>query len=203
MSMSARAAHASSCFRFSSESSRPVGFWKFGTRYRQRTVRPAARSRASDPVEVVEVDAVRLLLDADQRRAGVLERADRAGVGRQFDQDDVARVEQHLAHQVDALLRSGRDQHLLRRGRDARATPGSPGTLRPAACGRASARTAAPTRPSRSAARPRSRGTPPRRRPRGPGSPGANEIMSGTRTAITPILRMADPWDFSAAFERK
>ena len=36
----------------------------------------------------------------------------------------------------------------------------------------------------------------------GSGYPGANEIMSGTRTAITPILRMADPCDFKAALER-
>ena len=36
----------------------------------------------------------------------------------------------------------------------------------------------------------------------GSGYPGANEIMSGTRTAITPILRMADPWDLMAAFEK-
>jgi len=30
----------------------------------------------------------------------------------------------------------------------------------------------------------------------------ANEIMSGTRTAITPILRMAEPWDLMAIFEK-
>ena len=113
ISMSARDAHSTSRLRFSRERSRPVGFWKFGTRYRKRTV-PSGRALAGqDRLEIVEVDPIGLLLDADEHRLGVLEGADCAGVRRQLHEHDVAGVQHAPADQVDPLLGAGRDEDLL------------------------------------------------------------------------------------------
>ena len=58
----------------------PVGFWKFGTRYRNLTRRPSGAQRCQRRVQVIEVDAVCVLPHADERRPDVAERRDRAGV---------------------------------------------------------------------------------------------------------------------------
>ena len=90
-----------------------MGFWKFGTRYRNLTRRPSRRSARDRRVEMVEVHAVRLLAHADERRAGVSERRDRAGVGRQLHQRHVAGIEQHARDEVESLLRAGGDDDAL------------------------------------------------------------------------------------------
>ncbi len=68
--------------------------------------RPAGALARRDAVEVVEVDAVGALLDADQPRLHVAERRDGAGVGRQLDEHDVAGIGEHARRQVERLLRS-------------------------------------------------------------------------------------------------
>ena len=71
------------------------------------------------PLEVVEVDAVGLLPHADQGGLHVAEGGDRAGVAGQFDEHDVARVEEDTGDEVEPLLRTGRDHQLIGRRGDA------------------------------------------------------------------------------------
>ncbi len=57
--------------------------------------------------------------DADELGLVRNERLQRAEVGRRLDGDAAAGVDQHLADEVEPLLRAGRDQHLRRAHRDA------------------------------------------------------------------------------------
>ena len=71
---------------------------------------PQARHYA---IEIVEIDPVSVLAHARQIRLHVAERGDRAGLGRQLQQRDIARIEQHARHEIEALLRAGRDEQFL------------------------------------------------------------------------------------------
>ena len=103
--------------------SRPVGFWKFGTRYRSRARRPSRSQPDAGVVELVEIDAVGFLPDADHLGLDVAERGDRAGVGRQLDEDDVVRIEEHAGDEVESLLRAGGHEQAVEATLARRAAP--------------------------------------------------------------------------------
>ena len=88
-----------------------------GSARRRRSSASAAGQR---PV-VVAGDADELGLVRD-------ERLQRAEVGRRLDRDAAAGVDQHLADEVEALLRAGRDQHLRRVDRACPGAPSRPAT---------------------------------------------------------------------------
>ena len=65
--------------------------------------------------EIVEVDPISFLGDADERRLRVSKRGDRSRVGRQFHEDDVARVDEDARDEIERLLRTGGNDHFIRR----------------------------------------------------------------------------------------
>ena len=79
---------------------------------------PFEPETAEDRVEIVEVDAVRLLGDADHFRLNVSEGRDRTRVRGQLDQHDVARIAEDPRHEVQPLLRPGRHKELFSRDGD-------------------------------------------------------------------------------------
>ena len=135
-------------------------------------------------------------------RLHVAERGDRAGIGRQLDEDDVVRIEQHARDEVEPLLRAGRDeQPLERRGRAAvRHDAGDRLEQRPVAARRAVLQHRAVARPT--AARARSPETPPRETSRAPDSPARTTRCRAPAASDPPILRMADAFMWPAAREK-
>jgi hypothetical protein len=85
------------------------------TRRRVDELRPPAvcGERVERPLEEVDLHPVGVHLDLDQLRLVGAECGHGAGVGRAFGDDDVARVEQRLADEVDRLLTARRDDHLI------------------------------------------------------------------------------------------
>ena len=121
------------------------------------------------------------------------ERLQRAEVGRGFDEDRAARIDERLAEQVERLLRAGRDQHLRRARcsarRSIRAAAGSLRSLYWSAAAGASRSTRS------AAARMRSAGN-----VAGAGRPPANEMTSG-RSVTFRISRMAETVSLRARSE--
>ena len=132
MRMSARSAHSSSARRLSSPMSKPGGVLEVRHQIQQAHA-PAFRAQAPHGViERGQVDAVVFLRHADQVGQRVLERGDRAGVGRQLHDHGVARIDQHLGDQVEPLLRPAGDHALLERRGDAARRQDASRALRPA-----------------------------------------------------------------------
>ena len=75
-----------------------------------------ARARLEPFLERLDDEPAGVHLDADHIGLGLRERHQRAEVGRRLDGDAVARVEQRLAEQRDALHAAAGDRQLLRRG---------------------------------------------------------------------------------------
>ena len=92
------------------------------------------------PFERGDLDAFGVLRHADQRGLQIVKRGDRAAIGRQLDDHAIARIDQHAADEVEALLRSARDDDVLEARADAAGVE---------ACARAGARSAADSRASR------------------------------------------------------
>ena len=61
------------------------------------------------------IDAVGVLPHADEAGLRIPEGRDRAGVRGQLDEHRVARIDEDARAQIERLLRSGRDDHLVGR----------------------------------------------------------------------------------------
>ena len=72
-----------------------------------------------DAFDCGDLDAFGILRHADQRRLQIVKRGNRAAVGRQLDDHAIARIDQHAAHEIEALLRSARDDHVFEARADA------------------------------------------------------------------------------------
>ena len=109
---------------------------------RHEVEQPRASPRPSQPlagvVELAEVDAISALTHANHVGLHVAESRDGAGIGRELDQDHVMRIEQHTSHEVESLLRAGRDKQsvVCRFGAAARHDPGDGIEQRPEAARR-------------------------------------------------------------------
>ena len=103
MRMSCRAAHSSNASRLCRPISRPVGFWKLGTK---DTDNPPVLADESgvDVVECREVDAVGFLWHTREPRLHVAKRGDRPCIGGQLDEDDVPGIEEHACDGIEPLL---------------------------------------------------------------------------------------------------
>ena len=78
---------------------------------------PRRRQPRHRVVESVDGHPVVVLRNPDELRLKIVERRDRAAVGRKLHEHDVAGIDQRASGQVEALLRSGRDDDLVDRGR--------------------------------------------------------------------------------------
>ena len=121
--------------------------------------------------QVRHVQPLRIAADRNDLGLDDRERAQRARVGGRLHQHPAAAVQQHLGHQVQALLRPGGDQDLRP---DPPPTAASPRSLRAAACSLRWRRTGAPrgrprAAPWRRRRRRRSRGRSSARAARRPG----------------------------------
>ena len=133
----------------------------------------------------------------DEARLVRREGLQRAEVGRRLDRDAAAGVDQHLADQVEALLRAGGDQHLRRRRRRRPCAPARRRPIRAAGRSLRSRRTAALRADGRAARARRASRIASTGKVSGEGRPPASEMMPG-RSVTFRISRMIDGFIRSA-----
>src|SRR5436853_534556 len=64
-------------------------------------------------IEIFQIDPIVVLSNADERRLRVPERGDRAGICGQLDENDVAWIDEHARSEVERLLGSRGDDHVV------------------------------------------------------------------------------------------
>jgi hypothetical protein len=73
-------------------------------------------------VEIVEIDPIAVLPYADHLGEDIPKRGERARIRRQLHERYVTRIEQYTRHEIETLLRAGRDQQIVQRSVDAPAS---------------------------------------------------------------------------------
>jgi hypothetical protein len=76
------------------------------------------RSAATRSTAAISMPSA-VLRNADERRLQVVKCGNRAAVSRQLDDHRIARIDQHAPHEIEALLRSARDDDVFESRADA------------------------------------------------------------------------------------
>ena len=83
-----------------------------GNRVQELRAQPALKAL----LQVVDIETVLIQRNGEERRLEASKRLDRAEVGRAFDDDEIAGVEERLGDQFERLDRAARDQQLVSAG---------------------------------------------------------------------------------------